>query len=282
MIDIKDTTFIIPVRIDSEDRIKNCFTTISYLLNCFDCNVIVKEVDSTPKFKDKVLSKIEQVTSKNNLKKLNFIYEQSNDPVFYRMQIINEMIDLCTTDIIVNYDADVLLKRQTIEESINLIRNKTADVVYPYGIPNYQIKLYLTFDEAENFVKSGYKFSILDTNEKTLMSESSYAGHVQFFNRQVYIEGGMENENFKGSAPEDWERLNRFITLEYNVLRLNHNVYHIEHYRGNNSYPESINGNPYYHDNVALWSQLKNMSKNELIEYYSKQEYLNKYKGYNK
>ena len=278
MIDLKNTTFIIPVRIDSMDRIKNCMVSISYLLKNFNTRVIVKEVDDIKKFEYSVLPKIKNYVGARNMKKLDYVFEQSDDPVFYRMQIINEMLAMCTSDVVANYDADVLLSKTTIKEAVSKIVSGEADVVYPYGFPNYQIKLTLTEEEAERFIESRFDFSLLINNPRTLTGESSYAGHVQFFNRKVYVEGGMENENFKGSAPEDWERLHRFTVLGYNVTRIDHHVYHIEHFRGNNSYPNSIDGNPHYRRNVNLWSDLRSMSKDELRYYYDTQEYLKKYK----
>jgi predicted glycosyltransferase involved in capsule biosynthesis len=102
-------------------------------------------------------------------------------------------------------------------------------------------------------------------------------GWIQFFNRQVYLEGGMENENFRGSSPEDKERFFRFTTLGYNVVRFDRFIYHLEHSRGRNSWPTSYTGNPYMQDNIALWESIQQMDKEQLRHYYSNQEYLKKY-----
>jgi hypothetical protein len=47
---LKDTTFIIPIRIESEDRLRNVITVCCFLLSTFDTKVIIKEVDSTSVF----------------------------------------------------------------------------------------------------------------------------------------------------------------------------------------------------------------------------------------
>ena len=52
MIDLKDTTFIIPVKIESDDRLRNVITVCCFLLENFDTKVIVKEVDKDPDLKD--------------------------------------------------------------------------------------------------------------------------------------------------------------------------------------------------------------------------------------
>ena len=98
-------------------------------------------------------------------------------------------------------------------------------------------------------------------------------GWAQFFRRQVYIDGGMENENFKAYAPEDKERFYRFTTLGYKVGRVNDTVYHLEHARGENSWFS----NPHMQSNMSEWDKIQNMNREQLLEYYSQQDYLKKY-----
>ena len=50
--DLSQATFIIPIRIESNDRLRNVITSICYLLKNFDTNIIVKEVDKTSVFLD--------------------------------------------------------------------------------------------------------------------------------------------------------------------------------------------------------------------------------------
>jgi hypothetical protein len=49
-IDLKEATFIIPIRIESSDRLRNVITTTAFLLENFDTNIIIKEVDSESVF----------------------------------------------------------------------------------------------------------------------------------------------------------------------------------------------------------------------------------------
>jgi hypothetical protein len=44
MVDLSKATFIIPLRIESADRMRNIITLLCFLLGNFDTNVIVKEV----------------------------------------------------------------------------------------------------------------------------------------------------------------------------------------------------------------------------------------------
>jgi len=241
MIDLSNATFIIPLRIESEDRLRNIITVLCFLLGNFDTKIIVKEVDKSSVFIEEVIPQIHEFLGKDS--HITHIFEKSDDPVFYRMHILNEM-------------------------------NKECDVIYPFGSGNYQKQIHATDELVSDFLNNDFDFSILDRKSNIWSSDF---GWVQFFNRQVYIDGGMENENFKGSSPEDKERFYRFTTLGYNVGRINNLIYHLEHSRGSNSWPTSMHGNPYMRNNLELWETIQKMNREQLLEYYSTQSYLKKY-----
>ena len=223
MIDLKDCTFIIPIRIESEDRMRNVITVLCHLLRNFDTKVILKEVDTESVFKKEVLPQIEEYLG-DGINNLKHVFEKSDDPVFYRMKIINEMIDMSDTPIIANYDGDVVFKLETYTEAVEMIRGE-YDIVYPYGFGNYQKQVEANDGVVSQFLETG-EYKYLDEVSNIHTSDFGWA---QFFKTKVYREGGMENENFKAYAPEDKERYYRFTTLGYNVGRINDYVYHLEH-----------------------------------------------------
>lgn len=272
MNDLTNSTFIIPIRIESEDRMRNVITILCYLLKTFDTQVIIKEVDVESVFREEVLPQIREYLG-DSLKNLTHIFEKSNDPVFYRMKILNEMIAMCDTEIVVNYDCDVLLKPETCLKAVEAINNG-CDMVYPYGFGEYQKQVFVNDEDVSEFISEEFDFSILDS--KSRMYDAQY-GHVQFVSKESYVSAGMENENFRGSSPEDKERFYRFEKLGYRVGRIDHQVYHLEHSRGRNSWPVSAQGNPYMRENIQLWESLQKMDKDQLKTYYSNQEYLKKY-----
>lgn len=272
MIDLKNCTFIIPIRIESEDRMRNVVTVLAYLLKNFDTKVILKEVDVESVFEDQVLPQIEDFLG-DNINNLTHVFEKSDDPVFYRMKILNEMIDMADTKIIANYDCDVLFKKETYVESVKMIMDG-FDLVYPYGFGNYQKQVFIDDDGVSEFINKDFDFEVLD--KKSRMYDAQY-GHVQFVNRKSYILAGMENENFRGSSPEDKERFYRFDKMGYSVGRIDDIVYHLEHSRGANSWPNSVQGNPYMKQNFDEWEKIQKMTGHQLRSYYSNQEYLKKY-----
>ena len=272
MIDLKNCTFIIPIRIESEDRMRNVVTVLAYLLKTFDTKVILKEVDVESVFEDQVLPQIEDFLG-DNINNLTHVFEKSDDPVFYRMKILNEMIDMADTKVIANYDCDVLFKKETYVESVKMIMDG-FDLVYPYGFGNYQKQVFIDDDGVSEFINEDFDFEVLD--KKSRMYDAQY-GHVQFVNRKSYILAGMENENFRGSSPEDKERFYRFDKMGYSVGRIDDIVYHLEHSRGSNSWPNSVQGNPYMKQNFDEWEKIQKMTGHQLRSYYSNQEYLKKY-----
>lgn len=273
-IDLTNCTFMIPIRIDSDDRARNLITVLCYLLRTFNTKIILKEVDSKSYVQEYVLEQVQEFLDDRELKNLSYLFEESRGSEFHRMKILNEMLNQVTTDVVVNYDCDVLMRPNVYVESVNLILNGKYDLVYPYGFGDYQYRIYPTDELVSDFINNEFDFSILETRSDIFMSQY---GHVQFFDTNSYISGGMENENFISWSPEDKERFFRFNLLGYNVGRVNDAyVYHLEHFRGHNS----GGYNPYMADNNQLWDYLQTLNKKQLTRYYHSQKYLRKYDCY--
>lgn len=272
MHDLNDTTFIIPIRIESEDRMRNVITCLCYLLENLETRVILKEVDTRSVFVESVLPQIKEYLGEK-INNLTHVFEQSdpNDPMFYRMRYLNEMIHMCDTEIVANYDCDVLLPLSTYVDAQNFILNEGYDVIYPYGQGPWQKKVYATDEMVSKFLSNDCQFSYL---EKKYEVDNAESGHAQFIRRSSYIEVGMENENFISYSPEDKERLHRFNLLGYNVGRIENWVYHLEHARTPNSWLT----NPHMKANFALWDFLRSLNEEELRQYYREQKYLKKYR----
>ena len=264
---LEDTTFIIPLRIESTDRLRNVITTLIFLLSNFNSKIILQEEDTESKFKEDVLPQITQVV---DIKNLNHIFVHSNDPIFHRTRIINEMLSIVDTKVVCNYDCDILLRPQTYIKAEKLILNDGIDCVYPYGIGDWQYQVNATDVLVTDFINDDFDFSILEKRSK--IWDAKY-GFCQFFNLEKYIKFGMENENFISYGYEDDERHCRFTKLS-NISRLDEYVYHLEHSRTQNSWFS----NPHIQDNKNIWEVIKNYNKSEILDYYKNQDYLKKYK----
>ena len=270
-IDLSQATFIIPIRIESSDRLRNVITTTAFLVENFDTNIIIKEVDSEGIFQREALPILEDIVEGGIFKNFHHIFEQSDEPLFHRQKVLNEMIMEADTEIVVNYDCDVILPIKSYEVAYRSIMDGLYDVVYPYGQGMYQKQVAATDITVSKFLETG-DYEFLNAVSKIHTSDFGWA---QFFRTKVYIDGGMENENFKAYAPEDKERYYRFNKLGYSVGRIENYVYHLEHERGDNSWFT----NPHMESNMAEWEKIKTMSKDNLLQYYSEQRYLQKYAG---
>lgn len=285
MINLDNVTFIIPLRIDSDDRLRNIIITTSYLLNKFDCKIIIKESDNISKFNIWARPLIESISSTKNL---TYIFEENNDNYFHRTRLLNEMILKVSSNITVNYDCDIILPINSYIQSKKMLDSGEYDVVYPYrfGSMGERKVILETRIEDENDLKNILNFPLIknfiqEFDPDVFNNSYVYSSHmngvgwaeygmVQFFNTQVYKDGFLENENFIAYAPEDVERHHRWKLLGYKIGRIDNYAYHLEHKRTQNSWFN----NPFMEKNNQLWSYLKNLSKDQLIEYYNNQQYV--------
>ena len=256
-IDLTDTTFIIPLRVESPDRYRNVITTICYLLNNFETNIIVKEGDTQSVFLKDVLPQLENFVDTSKLK---HVFEDTSSSEFHRTRYLNEMLEMVETPVVVNYDCDIILPVDHYVQAQEMLLSGKADVVYPYGFGNYAKMATVNDELVSQFLNEG-DISILNTNCKIV---NARFGFCQFFKTDVYRAGGGENENFIAYAPEDEERFYRFDKLGFNVQRIDDYVYHLEHART----PNSWYNNPHMKNNFALWETIQKMSKEEMISYY--------------
>jgi hypothetical protein len=259
--DLTNTTFIIPVCIESDDRYNNAKSVLGFLNKHFQTNVILHELT-------KEESKLDFLKSLKNLN-IKHILQKDTLDYYHRTKQLNEMLNEVETPVVVNYDIDVILPVDSYVESQKLIVNGKADFVYPYGDGQYQREISLSFNRDDFNVN----FDLQSINDDLLTTLRSKYGHCVFANTKKYIKCGGENENFIGYGPEDREREHRFTTLKYNVSRIDNLVYHFEHSRTSFSNGE----NKYYNPNHELCDKLIAMNYNSLLDYYSNIEYRKKY-----
>jgi len=266
MMKLSNTTFIIPLRIESDDRLRNVIVSSIYLLDNTDCKIIIKESDKTSVFAEKALPQIRECVSKK-ADRLTHIFEQSDDQFFHRTRLLNDMVMMTKTSVVVNYDCDILLPLESYQKCEEMILDGTYDMVYPYGDGNWQYQIFTDDDLVSRFINNDYDLSIL--LEQSKVYDAKY-GFCQFYSTEKYIQGGLENENFIAYGYEDNERYHRFKLLGYNVGRYDGNVYHMEHERT----PNSWFTNPYIENNKNLYEQILKFDKKQLQEYYEQQDYL--------
>jgi hypothetical protein len=152
MIDLSQATFIIPIRIESPDRLRNVITTTAFLLENFDTNIIIKEVDSESVFERDALPILKSILDVDV--NINHIFEKSDAPLFHRQRVLNEMIMEADTKIVVNYDCDAILPLESYELAYKGILDGIYDVVYPYASGNYQYQVERSDNVVSHFLET--------------------------------------------------------------------------------------------------------------------------------
>jgi len=257
LIPLHDCTFIIPVRIESEDRLNNFKIVYDYLRRNFETNIMVYECSKEKKAHDLV----------NN--DVTYIYEDPDENIFHRTRYLNRMLSLVTTPITVNYDIDVVLPIESYLMAYKKIIRQNYDLVYPFAIGEFQKKV-----NVNGRKKLSEQRSIVELTSNDYTDSLCEYGHCQFFKTESYKKYGWENEHFVSYGPEDRERYERFVKLETKVMHLDKGfVYHIEHSRGE----DSSDKNPMFKHNNGLYDKLKCMSKDQLTKYYNEIDYVKSY-----
>jgi len=251
-IDLKDVTFIIPIKIDSEDRLVNYNIIINHLTNLFDTNIIVCESD--------------EISNENVLnihEDIKYVFHENKEKYFHRTKILNLMTKLSKTKIVCNYDTDVIFSEQQYLSSVKKIK-EGCTIVFPYSgkfmnVPN----------NLFNLIKEN-KFDGIYEKDLELAHPNSVGGAF-FFEKDKYFKIGLENENFISWGFEDNERVSRVIKLGEKMCRVPGLLYHLNHERGVNSVPE----NPFYKKNMLEFNKINSMSKLDLENYIKKWSWVN-------
>ena len=266
MIDLKETTFIIPVTIESDDRLRNAKSVLGYLNHHFNTNVIIHEFT-------KDVSKLNFIEKLNNLK-IEHIVEVNSLTDYHRTRQLNQMLNMVNTPVVVNYDIDVVLPVNSYVTSQERILSNNSDFVYPYGHGRFQKQV------LENFSRTVFdtNFNINSIDDIFWKIHNSEFGHCFFANTEKYILAGGENEDFVAYGPEDAERAYRFKKLGFSISRIDDFVYHFEHSRTS----FSSNTNARFYQNHEVFDKILKMNDSEFLDYYKNPEYTKKYNKFYK
>jgi len=218
---LKDLTFLIPLRADSIIRIENMLMSIRYLLKHFDTNIYILHSSA---YENGILHRILD-------KSIRYSFIEDYDTIFYRTKYLNQMTLSASTPFVAIWDTDVIIDKNQIIDGIIKLR-EGYDIVYPYDGHFYD-----TTDIIRELFLKTRDVKVLSKNKAKmgLIYGTDMKGGAMFVNRDSYIKAGMENENFYGWGPEDFERYERWKILNYKVYQSPGCLYHLTHSRSNNS-----------------------------------------------
>jgi SAM-dependent methyltransferase len=242
-IPLKDLTFTIPVFCDHPTRKENLDLCLYLLQSAFDTNYIVCEQGGDT-FK---------YTAQWGT------YMRSDAQEFHRTRMLNEMAARARTLFVANWDCDVIIPPAQILVAVEALR-AGADMVYPYDGRFARMRRDDWFRPIQQAADVGI---VRNTAFKGREPDHNSVGGAVLWNKDSFIDGGMENEHFISFGPEDCERHDRFKTLGYDIRRVRGVLFHMNHYVGPNSSPR----NPRFEVNVAEQEKVHQMTPAQLRAY---------------
>lgn len=253
--DLLDTTFLIPVRLDSVIRLENLILSIQYLQKHFSTHIMILEAtDYNNGFIEQLLGKW-----------INYYFVEDRDPVFYRTKYINRMTELSDTPYLAIWDADVIVPKEQTMDAISRLREGSVDMIYPYDGHFYD-----SSDPIREIYLKTRNIKALSSNilKMILPYGAKMVGGAFMVNKEAYLAAGKENERYYGWGPEDGERYHRWRNIGMKVEYSFGNLYHLSHPRGINSSFRSVGQQDHTQKELLLTQQ---SSKEEILQRINKQ-----------
>jgi predicted glycosyltransferase involved in capsule biosynthesis len=221
-INLTDFTFLIPLRIDTVNRLENTLVTIEYILSNFDTQISVLEASG----------RNTGLLNRMLTKEVNYVFIEDMDTIFHRTRYINQLIKSIDTEYIIVWDTDIIIPIEQIVKSVDLLRKREADFVTPF-----KDKFLDTSEILRELYIQTRDICILKIHQgkmKALYNPNPVGGAF-LAHRHTYIAAGMENEKFYGWGREDGDRVNRWKILGHRHDHIEGALYHLTHERGVNS-----------------------------------------------
>ena len=221
-VDLTDVTFVIPLRIDSLERLENIVGVCGYLHTYLKTNIMICEADTTD---SGLLRKMLGETAVTY-----FVTDRKSS--FHRTYYINELVRHATTPLVAVWDADVVVGIDQLCSAVESLRSGAYEFVYPYD------GRFLDTDVSHRrrFLEQLDCTTLrLHADSMRLPYTDKACGGGFLANREAYFKVGLENERFTSWGPEDGERLKRWRTLGMRIGWVRGELFHLYHPRGKNS-----------------------------------------------
>ena len=218
--EINKLTIIIPIRIDSDARLRNLTAVVMYY-NRLKLQLLLIEADERSR-----------IDLDKSYTKVRHIFIPDSNPIFHRTKYINLGLRSITTPHAAIIDADVIVHPGQLLQANLLLNHMPMALPYDGRFINMPHSLGDTFRTTVSFkdIQTHY-----ESNDAEYMFGYHSVGGVYLVNVDLYRHCGWENEYFIGWGPEDFERVQRMDILGYPVKRIHGVIYHLDHPRGINS-----------------------------------------------
>ena len=212
--DLRNVTFIFPVKIESSEDIANLDTATRYIAKHFETNIHVLEIDDLSRINKGIFTKeAEFFFAPNKRRGVDFA------------AFVNRHVLQTTTPYICICEPHCVVPAQQLQDAAQAVRDGKADGCYPYNAMPFLVKP----DQVYRFQATLDHANLRATRASTLM-DHYYSGWC-FFDKSAYISAGMENERIRTWGVHTFmERHKRMSILGYQMPRIAGAYYYIEKY----------------------------------------------------
>jgi len=249
MLDLRDVTFTIPLRYDTDDRIRNFMATLGYMAHNLDTNFIIYEDGPEAKFNHLAVQ----------IPNCRYHFNKNNDELFHRTLILNEMVKMTNTPFLVNLDVDCIVHLPVYQDAVNKLRNDEYDIMTGFSSLTYTVPK--TLHEK---IATKKNIDWLTIQHCVPANKVDFAcGGIVWWQKKKLLEIKGDHQGLISWAPEDQERVYRAQKLGYRYGRVEGTLFHLDHARLTNSWMN----HKMFKQNEEEFEKIKAMSVEELRAY---------------
>ena len=221
-IDLTDTTFIIPVRVDTVVRLENLLLCVEHLQERLDTRIVVLEAAPCNN------GLIQQLLKD----RVTYRFVEDKDPVYHKTKYVNQLAMDVKTEFTGIWDVDVIVPHEQILDALQHLRQNSCDVAYPFDGNCYDTSdllrnHYLIHRDLEFLKANRGKMQLMYNVEGVIGA----VGGAIFVRTDKYRLSGMDNEAFYGWGLEDGERHYRWLCFDFDIYRSKGYIFHLTHTR---------------------------------------------------
>ena len=220
--DLTDTTFLIPIRVDTVVRLENLLLNVEHLQEKFQTHIAVLEA-----------APYNNGMIQNILKdRVSYMFFEDKDPVYHKTRYVNRMALDVKTEFLGIWDVDVIVDHEQILDAIQHLRQNLCDIAYPFDGECYDtsdlLRNHYVVHRDLEFLKANCGKMQLMYNVEGVIGA---VGGAVFTKTDKYRLSGMDNEAFYGWGLEDGERHYRWLSFDFEIYRSKGCIFHLTHTR---------------------------------------------------
>lgn len=245
-VNLVDCDFIVPVMIDSDERVRNVNSCVSFIQTYFITNTILNEYCIEPKLKFFKRQQLELTQTKTD-----------NVDYFHKTKTLNESYKLAKNEYLIILNPDVFLEPEQLLQGLEIIKSNKADIVIPYD------KVINVYNQNIIQLIRHKKPKYLNDNDLKEYGNNNllYGGGCIIIKKSLLNNIGNENEQIKSVGYESLERYERINKCDYKLEFIkNSNLYHLNHKKEYNI----------CNNDELIYNNLKDLKK-EKIQIYLKE-----------